>query len=418
MKRWTFDESFLLSKEAIALTLLLLPICGLAFHCIVEGKKKRSSVEDGSRDGETIFDSALKRFQLFIDVQRDDTLRTIERESSRISIDSTVDYVHQVAGHTSEVLRAFQGKVLKPMVKQRLFVRELCLYEKMALSANSDSGLPILFVPNYIGLALVQSTQKTIETGKTLRISTVQTHLVKFIRKLSKLFHVPEIKYINNCLDKKLLPHLVLDDLTLSYKAPCVIDIKMGQQTYEPDANSSKKKREIRKCPYQVITGFRITGMKVFDVINSTYSYKDKQFGRAVQPDDIAGALRIFFWNGISVRKDVITKVIDQLKKILAWFENQNVLHFYCSSILIIYDGRMNVGVISDGNQIGEDWGSSSGPRGWTEKTKPRPLPDLVQVKMIDFAHTLPSPLPKDIDHGYILGIKNLINKLNTIMNM
>ena len=179
MKRWTFDESFLLSKEAIALTLLLLPICGLAFHCIVEGKKKRSSVEDGSRDGETIFDSALKRFQLFIDVQRDDTLRTIERESSRISIDSTVDYVHQVAGHTSEVLRAFQGKVLKPMVKQRLFVRELCLYEKMALSANSDSGLPILFVPNYIGLALVQRPRWKVPMLSLFSPSKVPTRPMK-----------------------------------------------------------------------------------------------------------------------------------------------------------------------------------------------------------------------------------------------
>ena len=417
MKRWTFDGSFLLSKESIALTLLVLPICGLAFHCIVEGKKRRSSDNDGSKDGESIFDSALKRFQSFIDVQRNGSHRTIERESSRISIDCTVDYVHQVAGHTSEVLRAFQGKVLKPMVKQRLFVRELCLYEKMALSTDSDSGLPTLFVPNYIGLALVQSTQKMFEPGKSLRISTVQTLLVKYIRKLSKSFYVPEIKYINSCLEKNLLPHLVLDDLTLSYESPCVIDIKMGQQTYEPDANSSKKKREIRKCPYQVITGFRITGMKVFDVMNSTYSYKDKQFGRAVQPDDIAGALRIFFWNGISIRKDVITKVIDQLKNILSWFENQNVLHFYCSSILIIYDGCMNRGTISDGNQIGEHLGSSSSSRD-TEKMKPRPLPDLVQVKMIDFAHTLPSPIPRDIDHGYILGIKNLINKLNTIMNV
>ena len=284
-------------------------------------------------------------------------------------------------------------------------------------SAASDSGLPTLFVPNYIGLALVQSTQKMFEPGKSLRISTVQTLLVKYIRKLSKSFYVPEIKYINSCLEKNLLPHLVLDDLTLSYVSPCVIDIKMGQQTYEPDATSSKKKREIRKCPYQVITGFRITGMKVFDVMNSTYSYKDKQFGRAVQPDDIAGALRIFFWNGILIRKDVITKVIDQLKNILAWFENQNVLHFYCSSILIIYDGCMNRGTISDGNQIGEHLGSSSASRD-TEKMKPRPLPDLVQVKMIDFAHTLPSPIPRDIDHGYILGIKNLINKLNTIMNV
>ena len=416
MKRWTFDESFLLSGEAIALTLLLLPICGLALHRLLERKENDQIIPGDRGDEEHIFDSALKRFQTFIDVKKDDNPKTSERESSRISIDKTVDYVHQVAGHTSEVLRAFQGKVLKPMVKQRLFVRELCLYEKMAQSAVFESGLPKSFVPNYVGLALVQSPLAISEECRTLGMSSMQTFLKKYIKKFSRSFYFTEIKYINNCLDKQLLPHLVLDDLTLNYVSPCVIDIKMGQQTYEPDADSSKKKREIRKCPYQVVTGFRITGMKVFDVTDSTYTYKDKQFGRSVQPENITTALQTFFWNGVSIRKDVVINVIDQLKDILSWFENQKKLHFYCSSLLIIYDG-CTVDNSCEG-KIEESSGSRSGPRNRTEDARSQPLPDLVQVKMIDFAHTLPSPLPNDIDHGYILGIKNLICNLNAIIDM
>ena len=39
---------------------------------------------------------------------------------------------------------------------------------------------------------------------------------------------------------------------------------------------------------------------------------------------------------------------------------------------------------------------------------------DLVRVKMIDFAHTLPSP--GGIDLGYILGLRNLISNLYEVM--
>ena len=153
------------------------------------------------------------------------------------------------------------------------------------------------------------------------------------------------------------------------------------------------------------MTGFRITGMKVYDVTSSLYTCEDKQFGRLLKPEDAAEALKSFFWNGKTLRKDVINGVIKKLTEILAWFARQSDLHFYCSSILIIYDGLSDANSSDAGDKI---QCATANDRGASIAAKT----DLVQVKMIDFAHTLPSPVPSVLDHGYILGLTTLINAL------
>ncbi|XP_063289900.1 inositol polyphosphate multikinase [Pelobates fuscus] len=46
-----------------------------------------------------------------------------------------------------------------------------------------------------------------------------------------------------------------------------------------------------------------------------------------------------FFYNGTSLRKDVVANCIQQVQSILAWFENQESLNFYASSLLFVYEG-------------------------------------------------------------------------------
>ena len=90
-----------------------------------------------------------------------------------VSVDQTINFNHQVAGHTSEVLRGFKGKILKPMVKGNLFLRELRLYEELAESPLSDhyNHLPRAFVPNYFGLAMVEihPTESSSIREKTMK---------------------------------------------------------------------------------------------------------------------------------------------------------------------------------------------------------------------------------------------------------
>ena len=47
-------------------------------------------------------------------------------------------------------------------------------------------------------------------------------------------------------------PFIAMDDQTKGFVRPSIIDIKMGQQTYEPGAPVSKVERTRTKYPYQV----------------------------------------------------------------------------------------------------------------------------------------------------------------------
>jgi hypothetical protein len=444
MSKGILGESLKLSQELIAFTLLLLPVCGLAISSFMQSFTNNDSNGINPGGSELVFNSALERFQRFVDAEEDENSYILKTKYRSIFVErtATADYDHQVAGHTCEELRGFKGKILKPMVKGRLFFRELCLYEKMVQSCNAKSGgLPKDFVPNYCGLVLVKKAgpehkKITKEEKKDRDVKSIfsfeiirngygtlrDTFMNAFIPSENDVMFSFFLKSKYN--DGYILPHIVLDDLTLNCKTPCVIDIKMGKQTYEPNADSSKKNREIVKCPYQVLTGFRITGMKVYNVKTKSYSYREKQFGRAVSPDgdQIIDALKLFFWNGLTIRKDVVSCVIERLKSILHWFQSQNDLHFYCSSILIIYDGTVHT---NDDVSITTNDVTSYDDVSITTNDVSSPQRvyfadfniNLVQVKMIDFAHTLPSPYPKTIDHGYVLGLTTLIAKLLELNN-
>ena len=135
------------------------------------------------------------------------------------------------------VIRSVGNFVLKPMMKKDLFLREVALYEDMYSQKALFNPTPKEFVPTYYGVHMMQSSKGIY------------------------------------------LPYLVLGDVNVTYRKPCVIDIKMGQQTFEPTASDEKKRRECLKYPYQSEMGFRVTGMKVYDVLANGYVSFTKVLG-------------------------------------------------------------------------------------------------------------------------------------------
>jgi len=57
--------------------------------------------------------------------------------------------------------------------------------------------------------------------------------------------------------------YLRLEDLTRPFHNPCIIDIKMGKVTWDPDATDTKRKREESKYPPLKKTGFQLLGCRV-----------------------------------------------------------------------------------------------------------------------------------------------------------
>ena len=57
--------------------------------------------------------------------------------------------------------------------------------------------------------------------------------------------------------------YLRIDDVTKNFRKPCIIDVKMGLQSYEEGAPPEKVKAALVKYPYLKSVGFQILGMRV-----------------------------------------------------------------------------------------------------------------------------------------------------------
>lgn len=173
--------------------------------------------------------------------------------------------------------------------------------------------------------------------------------------------------------------YLALEDLTVGIPSDrlCIADIKMGTQTYDDHASDKKRKAEEEKCKGTTTLshGFRICGMRVYEEGKGIVKY-ERSYGKKLSAEDLPRALQLF----AATKPHLLPLIVEKLKQILHWFENENTAHkFYGTSILIVFNAE------SSGAEF-----------------------DDVIVKIIDFAHVCES---KDgsRDQGYIFGLKNLI---------
>ncbi|MBN3274856.1 IPMK multikinase, partial [Polyodon spathula] len=133
--------------------------------------------------------------------------------------------------------------------------------------------------------------------------------------------------------------YLKLDDVTRKFNKPCIMDVKIGQKSYDPYALKEKKDQQIRKYPLMEEIGFLVLGMRIYQVTTDSYETHDQHYGRGLVKETIKDGLTRFFFNGNSVRKDAIAASIQKVQNILQWFESQSQLHFYASSLLFVYEG-------------------------------------------------------------------------------
>lgn len=190
--------------------------------------------------------------------------------------------------------------------------------------------------------------------------------------------------------------HIVLSDVTMHLKKPCVLDLKIGQRTYEPDASLEKQESQHNKYPEQQIHGFRIVGMNVYDPNHSKsdalgYRRFGKKFGMQLkQKKDIRDAFCMFFKlnnaTHIARYKVVENVMMDLIQLLQIHGELNRGMAFYASSLLIVVEG--------------DDACFS---------------PEKYAVKMIDFSHVRFNSLG---DSGYIYGLESVIDILNDMREM
>ncbi|XP_064418795.1 inositol polyphosphate multikinase [Latimeria chalumnae] len=225
-------------------------------------------------------------------------------DATQKNLNGFVPLSHQVAGHIYGkdkvgILQHPDGAVLKQLQPPPRGQRELDFYNKVFATDCHDDVLLELqkFVPTYYGTWAPPSLPNEL--------------------------------------------YLKLEDVTCRFNKPCIMDVKIGQKSYDPFASKEKIQLQLTKYPLMEEIGFLVLGMRVFQVHSDSYETYNQHYGRSLTKETIKDGLSRFFRNGGCLKKDVIAASIKKIQKILQWFENQSQLSFYASSLLFVYEGLL-----------------------------------------------------------------------------
>uniref|UniRef100_A0A1I8AZ62 Kinase n=1 Tax=Meloidogyne hapla TaxID=6305 RepID=A0A1I8AZ62_MELHA len=175
-------------------------------------------------------------------------------------------------------------------------------------------------------------------------------------------------------------------DITHPFEKPCIMDIKIGKVTYDPDANEEKRIKEQSKCPFQEILGFRILGYRIHT--ETEFYSKDRVWGRERTLENLQQAFEEYLIQARPIEAlNILDKFIERLKAIQKWFLHQKIFHFYASSLLFVYEGHSQ-------------------------------LPSAVDVRMIDFSHVFSVESKPQLDENYIHGLLKIIEIFQKIRDV
>lgn len=175
---------------------------------------------------------------------------------------------------------------------------------------------------------------------------------------------------------------LVLEDITEGFLNPSIMDVKIGTQTWGPDASEEKIAKESAKyVGTKGPLGFSILGMIVHSFDSQKSQKFDKSFGKNLKCEQVHLVPETFFCNGEKPPKKLVKIVVDKMKAIRDVFEMQRKYKIYASSLLLAYDAS---------------------------KVRSENLDEkCVNIRLIDFAHVFDADGQRD--DNFLGGINNLI---------
>lgn len=182
---------------------------------------------------------------------------------------------------------------------------------------------------------------------------------------------------------------IVLENLTFGYAKPCVMDVKLGRRLYDDGASAEKRRRmqTVSRTTTSGSLGFRVCGMRVHTA-TGVVEY-GKEYGRALTPASIGGALKDYFAGCDDVQ--VVEAMIEDLAQIEGVLETTDV-EMYSASLLFLYDAEPGAQVSSGASE--------------SESTDSGEM-DICRVRLIDFAR---SRFTSTKDENTLFGMRNLLD--------
>jgi len=263
----------------------------------------------------------------------------------------------QIAGHGMVdgkiFLKTPDGRILKPVQAPPKGEREISFYKQLLESTDPDDQRISQVVPEFFGVG-----HATTKNGKVT----------------SEEF-------------------LVLSNVMEGFSKPSVVDIKIGERTWGPDASESKRAKESGKYTGTRPTfGFSVSGMLVHCIDDDSKDILrlDKEFGKALKTEDVGSIPKLFFdVDRSKFCKDVTEIVIQKVTSVLEAFECQTKYKIYASSLLIAYDAQ----AVKDYQE---------------DKITRDDLSNFVNVKVIDFANVYEEQ-NRETDDNFVSGVRNIL---------
>ncbi|XP_077495720.1 inositol hexakisphosphate kinase 1-like [Amblyomma americanum] len=360
-------------------------------------------------------------------------------------------YIHQVGGRSS-MLCLDEFTLCKPLILQELkfyenlpddikpFTSEYKGVVEVALLEDPDGYLTLTAHPSYDlhknGCASSHTIKGTesitsIKARKyrmrwqkagSVEIEPVLTDGTQLFEeqddgKDSLTTHNPWIVRCHNLQIQRFLSSsgsprefLLLENLTARYTFPCILDLKMGTRQYADDASEEKRRSLDAKTAATTSSplGLRICGMQVYQQNLGYYKCHNKYFGRSLNVEGFRQTLYHFLHDGVRFRLDILLPLIERLQTLTQVIEKLESFRFYTSSLLILYEGK---GPDGNSNDCSRETPRPPNDRVFAK----RPQAPVVDIRMIDFAHSVYSPKDKGPDEGYLFGLRNLMVQLQIL---